>query len=45
MYIVTMTRADGHVFNHEVSEANLRDFLAQYASVLFPGETLSFRAA
>lgn len=45
-YTVTLTRADGYVFNNgfdTLQEA--REFLAQAAAVLFPGETLKLSEA
>lgn len=43
-YQVTITRADGHVFNNAFSTiAEVRDFLALTALVLLPRETVSFR--
>jgi len=44
VYLVTMKRADGHIFNYEVKQENLRDWLLQCSSVLYPGETLTYRA-
>lgn len=44
-YQVTLTRADGYVFNNAfptLTEA--REFMAQASSVLFPGETLRLTA-
>lgn len=44
MFIVTITRADGYVFNHQVDVRRLKSFLAEASSVLLPGEALSYRA-
>lgn len=42
-YQVTITRADGHVFNNAFSTIDeVRDFLARAALVLLPSETVSF---
>ena len=43
-YTVTITRADGYVFNHQVRQDQLRQWLADAATVLLPGETLSYVA-
>lgn len=42
MFTVTITKPCGYVFNHAVSRAGLREFLANAASVLLPGETLTY---
>ena len=43
-YTVTITRADGYEFNHQVRQDQLRQWLADAATVLLPGETLSYVA-
>jgi hypothetical protein len=45
MFVVTITRANGHVHNHLVTGARLRGFLALCAEVLHPDETLTFAHA
>lgn len=43
-YTVTITCADGYVFNHRVRQDQLRQWLMDAGSVLLPGETLSYVA-
>ncbi len=43
-YTVTIRRSDGYVFNHQVRQDHLRQWLMDAASVLLPGETLSYVA-
>ena len=43
-YTVTITRADGYVFNHQVEQSRLREFLRDAGSVLMPGETMTYLA-
>ena len=42
MYLVTMHRKDGHIFNYEVPQHNLREWLKQCSAVLLPGEALTY---
>ena len=42
MYLVTMRRKDGHIFNYEIPQHNLREWLKQCSEVLLPGATLSY---
>ena len=43
-YTVTIRRPDGYEFNHQVRREDLRQWLADAATVLLPGETLSYVA-
>ena len=43
--IVTLTTATGYVFNTLVEAGALREWLRDAASVLGPGETLTYKAA
>ena len=43
-YTVTITRADGYVFNYQVRREDLRQWLMDAGSVLLPGETLGYVA-
>jgi hypothetical protein len=40
-FVVTITRADGYVFRHEVAASQLSDFICRYAEVVQLNETLS----
>lgn len=40
-FTVTITKADGYVFRHEVEAHQLRDFICRYAEVVQLDETLS----
>ena len=42
MYLVTVHRKDGHIFNYEVPKHNLREWLKQCSAVLLPGEALCY---
>lgn len=44
-YTVTIRRPDGYVFNHQIRQDQLREWLRDAGSVLLPGETLSYVAA
>ena len=41
--VVTITRADGRVFNHAMPVGRVVDFLIDYASVALPDETLTVK--
>ena len=43
-YTVTIRRPDGYVYNHQIPQHMLRQWLADAATVLLPGETLSYVA-
>lgn len=43
MYVVTITKPCGYVYNHLVPGNRLRTFLALASSVLLPGEALTYR--
>lgn len=44
MVVVTLTMANGYVFNNKMPVSELRGFLAKAAMVLQPGETLTYVA-
>ena len=44
-FVVTITKADGYVFRHEVEAHRLQEFLRNYVDVIGLDETLSVSKA